>query len=200
MSKSQASFESLNERLVALALTYRDKRTPEAAQAIADAFAALDAEGVAPGLDVGERAPDFELPEATGAPVRLAERLARGAVVLSFYRGAWCPYCNMELHALQEALPAFRERGASLVAVSPQGPDDSLLLIERHHLAFDVLSDVDQVAIQAYRLQFTFPHEIREHVFPGTAAALERQQPDGEWRLPVPATFVIDPQGVIRAK
>ena len=80
---------------------------------LAAAFAEVTASGAAPGLAVGDRAPDFTLPNATGEPVRLAARLARGPVVLSFYRGEWCPFCNLELRALQAALPRFQARGAS---------------------------------------------------------------------------------------
>ena len=81
--------------------------------------------GSAPGLAVGERAPDFTLPGADGQPVSLAQRLATGPVVLSFYRGDWCPYCNLELRALQAHLPQIGALGASLIAVSPQAPDRS---------------------------------------------------------------------------
>ena len=80
---------------------------------------------VVPGLAPGDPAA-FDLPDATGERVRLHDRLASGPVVLTFYRGAWCPACNIELRRLQEALPELRARGASLVAISPQSPDDSL--------------------------------------------------------------------------
>ena len=98
---------------------------------LAAAFAEVTASGAAPGLAVGDRAPDFTLPNATDEPVQLAARLARGRVVLSFYRGEWCPFCNLELRALQAALPRFQARGASLIAISPQSPDHSLSVTER---------------------------------------------------------------------
>src|ERR1700722_1726878 len=98
--------------------------------------------GVAPGLAVSERAPDFTLPNALGEPVGLTPRLAQGPVVLSFYRGEWCPFCNLELRALQARLPRFQTYGASLLAISPQTPDHSLSAAEKNELAFDVLSDV----------------------------------------------------------
>ncbi len=84
----------------------------------------------APGLRIGELAPDFTLPNAKGEPVRLSERLTRGPVVLSFYRGAWCPYCNLQLRGLQQSLPAFKRLGAQLIAVTPQQPDRSLAQVE----------------------------------------------------------------------
>ena len=114
--------------------------------------AEIAASRVAPGLAVGDRAPGFSLPDALGRTVSLADLLVEGPVVTVFYRGEWCPYCNLQLHALQEALPAIRELDASLVAISPQAPDHSLSLIEKHALAFPVLSDLDQETIRSYRL------------------------------------------------
>ena len=100
--------------------------TPPSLAAMVDRMVAdLRERGVTPGIAVGELAPDFEAPDPHGAVVRLADRLARGPVVLSFYRGAWCPICSIELRALRETLPALRARGASLVAISPQSPDDT---------------------------------------------------------------------------
>src|SRR5262245_45207051 len=77
-------------------------------------------------VQTGELAPDFDLPDALGRRVRLSERLSRGSVLLTFYRGGWCPYCNIQLRAYQRALPQLRQRGASLIVVSPETPDHSL--------------------------------------------------------------------------
>ncbi|MER7209005.1 peroxiredoxin-like family protein [Streptosporangium sp. NPDC020072] len=190
--------QSLNEILAAKAASVQ--RPEEAKRAINEAFAEIEAAGLVPGVKVGEQAPDFTLPNAVGAKVRLRDRLAEGPVVLIFYRGSWCPYCNLELAAYQAALPEFREAGARLVAVSPQLPDDALSMQERHDLAYDVLSDADQEVMAAYRVRFELPEEIKPHLLDVTAAALARQQPDGRWSLPVPATFVLDPSGVVRAR
>ena len=115
---------------------------PEAIGTRIDAgVAEIEASRAAPGLAVGDRAPAFTLPDALGRPVSLADLRANGPVVVIFYRGEWCPYCNLQLRALQAALPAIRELGASLVAISPQAPDHSLSLTEKHALAFPVLSD-----------------------------------------------------------
>ncbi|MFF4415428.1 peroxiredoxin-like family protein [Streptosporangium sp. NPDC001559] len=190
--------QSLNEILAAKAASVQ--RPEEAKRAINEAFAEIEAAGLVPGVKVGEQAPDFTLPNAVGAKVRLSDRLAEGPVVLIFYRGSWCPYCNLELAAYQAALPEFREAGARLVAVSPQLPDDALSMQERHDLAYDVLSDADQEVMAAYRVRFELPEEIKPHLLDVTAAALARQQPDGRWSLPVPATFVLDSSGVVRAR
>jgi peroxiredoxin len=158
----------------------------------------VDASGVAPGLAVGEQAPAFTLPDALGRPVSLAGLLEQGPVVVTFYRGEWCPYCNLQLRALQAALLSFRELGASLVAISPQAPDHSLSLTEKHGLAFPVLSDLDQEVARAYRVQFTLSGDLEDlqvNVFQNDPAA---QNADHSRSLPVPATFVIDRDGTVR--
>lgn len=161
------------------------------------AIAEVAASGLAPGLAVGDRAPGFTLPDATGRDVSLADRLEAGPVVLQFYRGDWCPYCNLHLRALQAALPDIRKRGASLIAISPQSPDHSLSLTEQAELEFDVLSDVDQHVIRDYRVQFTLPADLQSVHLDAFNLDLRAQNADGSWNLPVPATFVISADGKI---
>ncbi|MCA8985126.1 MAG: AhpC/TSA family protein [Planctomycetaceae bacterium] len=88
------------------------------------------------GLRVGDMAPDFLRPDAWGNPVRLGELLREGPVVLSFYRGGWCPYCNLELRALQQNLPEFQKRGGKLVAISPNRPTILLQPWKRTNFSF----------------------------------------------------------------
>lgn len=159
----------------------------------------LRSSGTVPGIDVGDTAPDFVLPSATGDKVRLADRLAAGSVVVVFYRGAWCPHCNMHLRGLQEILDDLSARGASLVAISPQAPDDSLAFSERLELGFDVLSDLDQSVIDEWRLRFELPDGLRD-VYRDMDMALDEHNAAGTWTLPVPATFVLDTTGVVRAR
>lgn len=159
----------------------------------------LRSSGTVPGIDVGDTAPDFVLPSATGDKVRLADRLAAGPVVVVFYRGAWCPHCNMHLRGLQEILDDLSARGASLVAISPQAPDDSLAFSERLELGFDVLSDLDQSVIDEWRLRFELPDGLRD-VYRDMDMALDEHNAAGTWTLPVPATFVLDTTGVVRAR
>lgn len=159
----------------------------------------LRSEGVVPGIGIGERAPDFALNDANGRTVSLAARLANGPVVVSFYRGAWCPICNTELAGLQAALDDIRRRDAALIAISPQPPDASRPFVQRLGLGFDVLSDVDQSVIKAYRLQFELDVALRD-TYRGLGMALDEHNADGTWNLPVPATFVIDRDGIVRAR
>ena len=100
-----------------------------------------------PGLKVGEIAPDFSLLNAFGKNVKLSEQLKEGSVVLAFYRGAWCPFCNIELNALQSSLPYFKKYNATLIAVTPQKPDKSKEQLEKAEYTFEVLSDLDDRVI-----------------------------------------------------
>jgi peroxiredoxin len=172
---------------------------PDVIESIKAAQAQVEESGVAGGLAVGKPAPDFTLPDATGRPVRLSERLKEGPVVLSFYRGEWCPYCNLEMLALRQALPEFREYNANLIAISPQQPDDALTLSEKHGLEFDVLSDTGQQVIQAYRLQYKVPDAVQKISLEVMKNDVSKRNADGTWNLPLPATLVIDQDGVVRA-
>jgi peroxiredoxin len=106
-------------------------------------------------LAVGGRAADFELPNAQGQRVRLADQLDRGPVVLTFYRGAWCPFCNLQLRSLQHAVPRVQALGASLLAISPELPDGSRAMVEQAALTFEVLSDLHSTVAAAYGITFT---------------------------------------------
>jgi len=142
----------------------------------------------------GEQAPDIALPNAKGATVKLSALLARGPVVLTFYRGGWCPYCNLQLRAYQKALPEIRALGGQLVAVSPEPPDKSLGTAEKNALEFEVLSDVKGEAGRAYRLFFDLSEELRQ-LYAAGGNDLSKWNADGEWHLPMPATYVIGQDG-----
>ena len=154
--------------------------------------------GVALGLAVGDVAPDFTLTDAVGNQVVLADLLTNGPVVVTFYRGEWCPYCNLQLRALQEALPEITSTGATLVAISPQAPDHALTMTEKNDLAFPVLSDLDQEVSESYRVRFDVTGELEDiqvNVFKSDPA---QQNADGRRSLPVPSTFIIDRDGTVR--
>ncbi len=190
------STQTLNE---ALAET-KAKAPPGVVDTISAATARLDEEGAAPGIPVGTQAPDFELPNAVGETVRLRDRLATGPAIVTFYRGEWCPYCNVTLRKLQEALPAIKARGAALIAISPQRPDDALTMRDKHELGFDVLSDVDQRTIRDYDVQFRVPPEVEDVHMTVFKKDISKLNADGSWNLPVPATFIVDRAGVVRGR
>ena len=148
-------------------------------------------------LGVGANAPLFTLPDARGGEVALAALLTRGPVVLIFYRGAWCPYCNLQLAAFQAALPAIRTAGAELVAVSPQTPDQSLTLAEQRELAFPVLSDVGNRVARDYGLVFA-SSEAATGTLRELGVELSAFNGDDSNTLPAPSTFVVGQDGQIQ--
>jgi peroxiredoxin len=170
-----------------------------------NAFAAFDRDAEAMGsgplfaaaLDVGANAPLFTLPDARGGEVALGDLLARGPVVLVFYRGAWCPYCNLQLTAFQGALAEIRAAGAELVAVSPQTPDQSLTLAEQRALAFPVLSDAGGRVALDYGLSYTSSEEAVA-TLSELGVELSAFNGDDSNTLPAPSTFVIGQDGRIR--
>ncbi len=149
-------------------------------------------------INVGDKAPDFSLPNVKGGNLRLSEVLKQGPVVLNFYRGGWCPFCNLEFKALQERLPEIKELGATLIGVSPETPDNSLSTVEKHQLEFDVLSDVGNKVIREYGLLFTVYEEVRP-LYLEWGLDIPQVNGDDSWELPVPATYVIDTDGVVHA-
>jgi peroxiredoxin len=150
-----------------------------------------------PATAVGDMAPDFELPDARGGSVSLSGLRSHGPVVLVFYRGAWCPYCNLQLRAFQAALADIHAVGATLVAISPQTPDNSLTLADRAELAFPVLSDAGNVVARSYGLVFTLAAEDR-NLHTNVGIDLSSYNGDDSWELPAPAVFVIDTDGIVR--
>ncbi|MEV8547931.1 peroxiredoxin-like family protein [Streptomyces sp. NPDC051572] len=148
-------------------------------------------------LTAGAQAPRFRLPSATQQTLALDDLLNDGPVVLTFYRGAWCPYCNIALRSLQQHHEAITTRGARLVAVSPQIPDESLTLTEKHDLAFDVLSDIGSDTAKQYGLTFDLPDDLAA-VYDKLGFDLQRVNDGHPRTLPLPATYVIDRAGTIR--
>ncbi len=148
-------------------------------------------------LKVGDRAPSFSLPDAKGKQVSLNHLLELGPVIAIFYRGGWCPYCNLELRAWQAHLVELNSLGATLVAISPQTPDNSLSTAEKNALAFPVLSDSDLAAAHGFGIAFTLPPELVD-LYSSVGNNLPELNGNGQWVLPMPATFVIDKSGVIQ--
>ena len=148
-------------------------------------------------LKVGDTAPDFTLPAPTGKQVKLSELLQKGPVVINFYRGQWCPYCNLEIRAFQQLLPDFQQANAQVIAVSPELPDNSLSITEKHELAFPVLSDVGNVVARRYGLVFALAESLRP-MYQGFGIDIPKSNGDDTYELPVPATYVIEPSGTIR--
>lgn len=146
-------------------------------------------------LKAGDVAPVFSLPDVQGNLVSSTELLARGALVVSFYRGVWCPYCNMEAQALEQALPAFKARGVSLVAISPQSQANSRKSQRQNGLGFPILSDSGNEVAAAFGLRFKLPDYLAElYLSLGNMPVINGEQ---SWTLPMPGRFVIGQDGII---
>ena len=145
----------------------------------------------------GSAAPAFSLPDAHGEPVASDSLWDEGPVVLSFYRGGWCPYCNIELRALQQRLPEIEALGARLVAITPETPDNALSTQEKNEIAFDVLSDSGNRVASAFGLSFRLPDEVNDIYKNQFGIDLEASNGDASQTLAVPATFVIGKGGKV---
>jgi peroxiredoxin len=148
-------------------------------------------------LKEGAQAPDFTLPDARGNSVRLSHLLTQGSVIIAFYRGAWCPYCHLVLRAYQQALPQLQAWGASLIAISPQTLDLSLLIAEKMKLTFMVLSDVDNQVARQFGLVFTIDEAVRD-AHKQVDANLPTFNGNDSWELPMAGTFLVDKSGTVR--
>lgn len=186
---------SLAGQLAAYKAGFVQRAAPERVAMMEAATADLRATGIeSRALQVGAHVPDLTLPDALNQPVRLSLLWQRGPLVLIFYRGGWCPYCNLELRAWQQHVAALRQLGGQLVAVSPQTPDNSLSTAEKNELAFPVLSDSALAAATAFGVAFEMPPALIE-LYRSAGNDLPVHNGNGRWVLPVPATYVIDRSG-----
>ncbi|KAJ5537728.1 hypothetical protein N7513_005673 [Penicillium frequentans] len=148
-------------------------------------------------IQPGTAFPKFQLSDATGQKVTLDDLLGKGAILVSFYRGEWCPFCNLELRALQSHLDEFHKKGVTLVAISPELPDQSLSTSEKLSLKFPVLSDVDNKLAKQLGLLFPQPKAMRT-VFDKFSVDWKQRYGNDDLEVPVPATFLVDKKGIVR--
>jgi peroxiredoxin len=187
----------LADRLNANTVARRKVLAPEDWQTIDGSIQALKATGIQNCvLAVGDRAPDFVLPTASGVPVSSADLRAKGPLVVKFYRGAWCSYCNVEVRALMEVLGEIRALGGDMVAISPEQPDGADGMAEKHALDFPVLSDAGNAVARQYGLVWQLPDHVREF-YGRIGLDLQRANGDSSWELPIPGNFVVNADGVL---
>jgi peroxiredoxin len=173
------------------------KRVPAERQAVMERHISELRNGLAKtALKAGDRAPRIALTNAKGDIVDIKSLLSRGPVIVTFYRGGWCPYCNLELRAFQQILPEIKAASASLVAISPEKPDDTLSTAEKNALDFEVLSDVGQKIGRAFGLVYTFSDELIS-VYKQFGQDIPGRNGTDEWALPISATYVIGRDGRI---
>lgn len=161
-----------------------------------DAQNLQDQQSSIPKLQEGDKAPDFALSNAINETVKLSDLLKKGKVVLTFYRGSWCPYCNLQLSLYQKSLDEIHSLGAELVTISPQTPDESLNIKEKNELNFEVLSDNGNIVARKYTTVFK-NGEAPLNTMSALGFDFDAHYADDSRELPVPAVFVIDKDATI---
>ncbi len=188
---------ALQDKLDAIGASFANRAPPHILAAMKQATADLVATGQAGrALTVGDRAPDFTLPGPDGKEVSSRDLLARGPLVITFYRGVWCPYCNAELQALQDALPAIAALRGALVAISPENAANSRKSTRQNELSFPILTDKGNEVAAAFGLRFRLPDELVA-IYKGFGNDLAVVNGEPSWTLPMPGRFVVATDGVI---
>ncbi len=157
----------------------------------------LDPATESPGLAVGDAAPDVALVTPEGEEIDLSGLYADGPLVVTFYRGGWCPYCNMALKEWAGRFDDLTAAGGQFIAITPEKPEDAQATIEKANAGYRVFIDPEGDVGKAFRVQFEVDAETRK-AYKNYGIDLEKANANGLWELPAPATFVIDTKGVIR--
>nr|WP_320014192.1 peroxiredoxin-like family protein [uncultured Desulfobacter sp.] len=188
---------TLNEQLAELKAQNVAKHPKEIVNLLQEDMKKMNESGIVDNAPkTGERMKNFTLSGPLGKPRSLAELRKKGPVVVTFYRGGWCPYCSLELRAYQAILKDIKDAGATLVAITPELPDASLSTTEKHKLEFEVLTDVNSEYAREIGLVFTLPEHLRP-VYADLGIELEKHNGAGQFDLPLAGTFVVDTDGTI---
>ena len=188
---------SLQAKLDALKANFETKAAPETFAVMHKATQELIASGKAErALKAGDQAPAFTLLDSDGKSVSSADLLRKGPLVVTFYRGAWCPYCNLDLQAIEAAAKEIREQGAELVAISPQTAIFSRKAQRDNKLSFPILSDRGGETAATFGIRFVLPEYLRE-IYKMFKIDLAETNGEPSWTLPMPGRYVIAQDGVI---
>ena len=188
---------SFHEELAMLKAKISSQLPEETSRKFEQSIKDLSDAGVAANAPrVGDRLNSFDLSNQSGIRRSLDELLTNGPAVIVFYRGSWCPYCNLELRSYQKVLPEIKAAGAQLVAITPELPDSSLTIVEKNELDYEVLSDVDSIYTKEIGLSFTLDNDLRK-AYADAGADLADFNGEGQYSLPVPATYVVSARGSI---
>jgi peroxiredoxin len=192
----QWSLDVIKDELAAYAVNIIERQAVEQAETLFRGQIGEAGRAADKALRRGQVSPLFALPSATGAIVSLGERLTHGPVIVTFYRGGWCPYCNIALQGLQSRLQEIKSLGGSLIAISPEVPDQSLSTTEKLALEFDVLSDADNFVARLFGLVYRISDAARERL-QAFGRDLASHNGTDSWGLPITATYVISQEGLI---
>lgn len=149
------------------------------------------------GLKVGDIAPAFAGTDLSGKPIALQSLLEEGPVVLIFYRGAWCPYCNKYMSQLEESLSQFKEKGARVVAITPETLASAEKAVEKTSATFSVITDTERNIMKSYKVLYTVPQNVLG-ALEGYGINLTESNGKSDNVLPVPATYVIGQDGKVK--
>ncbi|KIJ34437.1 hypothetical protein M422DRAFT_35090 [Sphaerobolus stellatus SS14] len=149
-------------------------------------------------VKAGDKLPDFKLRDTFGKDVTRDELLAKGNIILSFYRGEWCPFCNLELRALEKLLPEFTAKGTTLVAVSPELPDQAIVTSQKNEITFPILSDVGNGLARQLNIVFKQPERIKDIWALRGGVDWQARYGDESLEVPVPGTILVDKTGTVR--
>ena len=189
---------SLRDRIAEFTTNMAKNAPPEAIATFTAELRKLAESGIAKGaLQVGVKVPDFTLPDARGGTVSLSSLLAKGPAVVTFYRGGWCPFCDLQLRAYQKVLPEIHRLGAELVAISPQTADYATADAEKKQLDFPVLTDAHNDVARRYGLVFVLSDALKA-LQTAFGSPIPKFNGDESWELPMPGTFVLDRGGVVQ--
>lgn len=192
--KSEKPLESvLNERKVNFEIKASSEKKKIYAEGLQDV---VENKIVENALQVGDVAIDFTLANASGGQVSLYDQLKNGPVILMWYRGGWCPYCNLTLQHMQNSLPEFKKYGAELLALTPELPDSSISTKEKKDLQFEVLSDINNGVAEAYKVVFKLTDDVADSYEKSFGLSAYNGNDKGE--LPLAATYIIGKDKVIK--
>lgn len=193
------SQQSLDDKLSARSRQAAEKVPAPVREKFAEGIEAVEKSGITKSAkQVGDQAPGFDLKDPLGRQVSLESLLKKGPVVLTWYRGGWCPYCNITLAAYQERLADIKAAGATLVALTPELPDKSLSTKEKNKLEFPVLTDLNHEVARKYGLVFKLTPEVEELYKGFFDLSAYNGEEAGDEELPLAATYIIDRTGQIR--
>jgi peroxiredoxin/glutaredoxin len=188
---------TLGDQLRMMKAASSNRLPPEKAKIMADALAELQKSHMEKHtLKVGQKMPDFALPDSKGKTVDLKNLLKNGPVIVTFYRGSWCPYCNVQLNSYQQHLAEFKSLGATLVAITPEKPDLTTLTSEKKKLEFSILTDKDNAFANKIGLVFKLNDDLKK-LYSQFGIDLEKNQGNADWKLPMLATYVVSKKGKV---
>jgi peroxiredoxin len=148
-------------------------------------------------IQVGATLPEFTLTDALGKAVSIKTLLVNGPILINFYRGEWCPFCNIQLSSLQKHLAEFEAKGITLVAITPELPTETLTTTEKQNLKFTVLSDIGNKYARKLGIVWKMPDTLRP-VFKTMDKELIKRNGDDSFELPIPASLLVDRKGIVR--